>query len=112
VDAVDLIATHGWKLLPEYRFDPPSGLWRHRNGPVEPSLRLSDISYDPDSGELVRPQVPNVRAPESALTEYLAQARRELESATEWDTDEPAHGLLSPEFEHLRWFDLPTASLR
>jgi selenocysteine lyase/cysteine desulfurase len=112
VDAVDLIATHGWKLLPEYRFDPPSGLWRHRNGPVEPPLRLTDISYDPDTGELVRPVVPNVRAPESALTEYLAEARSVLEAAPAWDTDEPANGLLSAEFEHLRWFDLPTASLR
>ncbi|MBI4936452.1 MAG: aminotransferase class V-fold PLP-dependent enzyme [Actinobacteria bacterium] len=112
VDAVDLIATHGWKLLPEYRFDAPTGLWRHRNGPVEPPLRLTDISYDPDTGELVRPEVPNVRAPESALAEYLAEARNVLESASAWDTDEPANGLLSAEFEHLRWFDLPTASLR
>ena len=112
VDAVDLIATHGWKLLPEYRFDPPSGLWRHRNGPVEPPLRLTDISYDPATGELVRPEVPNVRAPESALADYLAEARTVLDTAPAWDTDEPAHGLLSAEFEHLRWFDLPTASLR
>ena len=41
VDAVDLVAEHGWKLLPEYRFDPASGLWRHGDGAVEPPLRLS-----------------------------------------------------------------------
>src|SRR5262249_34868394 len=28
--AVHLIADEGWKLLPHYRFDPDSGLWRHR----------------------------------------------------------------------------------
>jgi selenocysteine lyase/cysteine desulfurase len=112
VDAVDLVAEHGWKLLPEYRFEPASGLWRHRNGPVEPPLRLTDISYDPASGELVRPAVENVRAPESALADYLLEARRVLETAPTWDIDEPAHGLLSAEFEHLRWFDLPAASLR
>jgi hypothetical protein len=79
---------------------------------VEPPLRLTDIGYDPATGELVRPAVPNVRAPESALAAYLAEARNVLESAPVWDTHEPAHGLLSAEFEHLRWFDLPTASLR
>ena len=39
VDAVDLVATHGWRLLADYRFDPVTGLWRHRDGPVEPPLR-------------------------------------------------------------------------
>ena len=28
----------GWRLLPHYRFDPPTGLWRHRGGLVEPPL--------------------------------------------------------------------------
>ena len=55
VDAVDLVAEHGWKLLPEYRFNPATGLWRHHRGPVEPPLRLSQLSYDPTTGELRRP---------------------------------------------------------
>ena len=29
-----------------YRFDPASGLWRHRRGPVEPPLRLRELRYD------------------------------------------------------------------
>ena len=36
VAAVDLVAEHGWKLLPEYLFNPASGIWRHRNGPYLP----------------------------------------------------------------------------
>ena len=40
VHAVALIADHGHKLAPQYRFDPMTGLWRHRAGPVEPPLRL------------------------------------------------------------------------
>ena len=47
----DLVATHGWALLPEYRFDPYTGLWRHRDGLVEPPLRLTDLKYTAD-GEL------------------------------------------------------------
>ena len=29
IDAVDLIATDGHRLLADYRFDPHTGLWRH-----------------------------------------------------------------------------------
>jgi hypothetical protein len=111
VDAVDLLAEHGWKLLPEYRFDPMSGLWRHRRGPVEPPLRLADLSYDPASGELVRPRIDNRRAPESALQNYLADARNLLDGISTDVLDDPPSGALSAEFEHLRWFDLPAASL-
>ena len=30
IDAVDMVATHGHRLLTAYTFDPRSGLWRHR----------------------------------------------------------------------------------
>ncbi len=109
VAAVDLVATHGWKLLPEYRFDPHSGLWRHRRGPVEPPLRLSMVSYDPSTGEMQRPPVDQVRAPESALAGYLAEAAAAFAAAPSWAGEGDA--ALSPEFEHLRWFELPTASM-
>jgi len=109
VAAVDLIASHGWKLLPQYRFDPTSGLWKHRNGPVEPHLRLTALSYDPTTGRLVRPPLDDERAPESALAEHLAEARRIVEAAPDWDlSDTPT---ISDEFEHLRWFDLPRVSV-
>ncbi len=110
VDAVDLVASDGWKLLPDYRFDPASGLWRHHLGPVEPPLRLSQLSYDPATGELLRPPVDLVRAGEEALAGYLAAARTLLAEAPGADGDAPG-GTLSAEFEHLRWFDLPAASL-
>ena len=38
----------------DYRFDPATGLWRHRDGPVEPPLRLTQLTYDAD-GELTLP---------------------------------------------------------
>ena len=44
LEAVHFIADEGWKLLPLYRFEPESGLWKHRGG--EPtSLRLEDVSF-------------------------------------------------------------------
>ena len=111
VAAVDLVATHGWKLLPEYRFDPMSGLWRHRNGPVEPPLRLSQLQYDRATGELVRPILDHDRAPESSLLGYLADARARLEAAPGWTSIPDRPLALSVEFELLRWFDLPAQSL-
>jgi selenocysteine lyase/cysteine desulfurase len=111
VDAVDLVATYGWKLLPEYRFDPASGLWRHRNGAVEPPLRLSQLSYDPATGSLVRPPHDRSRASESVVATYLAAARDLFASMPDCSEDDLRPGALSEEFEHLRWFDLPDASL-
>jgi hypothetical protein len=44
LDAVDLVASEGWRLLPDYRFHPLSRLWSHRAGPPEAPLSLQDIS--------------------------------------------------------------------
>ena len=111
VDAVDLVAEHGWKLLPEYRFDPSNGLWRHHLGAVEPPLRLSQLSYDAATGELIRPPVDEARAPESALAGYLDAARALFAAAEGWTDDGTNRASLSASFEHLRWFDLPEQSL-
>ena len=34
------------RLLGDYRFDVTSGRWTHREGVVEPPLRLHDVKYD------------------------------------------------------------------
>ena len=38
LDAVHLIALEGWRLLPQYRFDTESALWKHRVPSTEPPL--------------------------------------------------------------------------
>ena len=111
VDAVDLVAEHGWKLLPEYRFNAASGVWHHRAGPVEPPLRLTQLSYDAATGNLTWPPLDLARAPESALGGYLDEARTRFNAASPW-TDTARHtDTLSVAFENLRWFDLPSESL-
>ena len=47
VRAVALVAEHGWKLVPQYRFSLDTGLWRHESGPVEPPLRLAQVGTTP-----------------------------------------------------------------
>jgi selenocysteine lyase/cysteine desulfurase len=108
--AVRIVAEDGWRLLPDYRFDPTTGLWHHRRGPVEPPLRLTDVSYDPTTGEMRYPRHHDV-APESALATYLDEARVLLRAAPEPDAFDPA-GAVSADFEHLRWFDLPAGCLQ
>jgi selenocysteine lyase/cysteine desulfurase len=110
VAAVHLVAEYGWELLPDYRFDPLTGLWRHRNGPVEPPLRLHQLSYD-SAGTLRYPEHHD-RAPESALAGYLEEARRLFARLGDRAfLDGHLEGRVSADFEHLRWFELPAECL-
>jgi selenocysteine lyase/cysteine desulfurase len=109
VDAVTLVAREGWKLLPDYRFDAATGLWHHRQGTVEPPLRLDQLHYDPVDGSLRYPRHSDT-APESALAEHLAEATRVFAAAPAFD-DAHVDDLVSDDFEHLRWFELPRVCL-
>jgi len=64
LDAIHLLADHGWKLLPLYRFDPCSGLWHHhehrRAVPTLADVQLAGTTSEPDS----------------ALAHHLEQARQ------------------------------------
>jgi selenocysteine lyase/cysteine desulfurase len=111
LEAVHLVATHGWTLLPEYRFEPRSGLWRHHGGLVEPPLRLSQLYYD-RAGRLRWP-AHHERASEDALPGYLDEAHELIEkfAGRPWQ-DGHAGARVSAGFEELRWFDLPDECLR
>jgi selenocysteine lyase/cysteine desulfurase len=109
LEAVHLVAEHGWKLLPDYGFDPATALWRHKRGLVEPPLRLHHLRYD-DGGRLSY-QVPTATAPEEALADYLEEARKLFATAPDEPAEEAAHPALSADFEALRWFLLPSACL-
>jgi selenocysteine lyase/cysteine desulfurase len=106
VDAVDLVATHGWKLLRDYRFDPYAGLWRHHLGPTEPPLRLGEVVLD-DGG--LRWAARHEIAGEEALADYLSEARAMLDALDGSDCADEAGPDYSPGFEELRWFELPAA---
>jgi len=107
VEAVRLVARHGWRLLGDYRFDVARGLWHHRDGLVEPPLRLTQVTYSPD-GDMVYPRQRDT-APESALADYLKLGEEIMLASTPPSHDPPAG--VSAEFEQLRWFDLPAVCL-
>lgn len=107
VQAVRMVARDGWRLLGDYRFDPVSGLWRHRGGLVEPPNRLADVRFG-DEG--VRFPPGGTTGGEELLARHLTDAAAILAAATEPDlSDHPAN--VSADFEHLRWFDLPAAAI-
>src|SRR5262249_33958025 len=102
--AVHLVAQEGWRLLPQYRFDPASGLWSHVAAPAGHRPSLRDISFageGPIGGDGVA-----ATETEDALSGYLDEATRILHGAdgANAPADDPS---LTPEFERIRWFPLP-----
>lgn len=111
ISAVRFVAQRGHLFLGDYSFDPDTGMWHHRNGPIEPALRFQDISYN-DEGKMVYPLRTDL-APESALAQYLITAEelavaRENRTAVNVPT---ATAPVSERFETLRWFELPQECL-
>jgi hypothetical protein len=110
LEAVSLVASEGWKLLPLYRFEPDSGQWVHRDWTPASIMGLDDLTYE--SGRL-RYRSRRSTEPSSALENYLREAREILDGAAsccEGLSAEPPE--LSENFQMLRWFPLPSEALQ
>ncbi len=103
LDAVHLVATHGWKLLNDYRFDLATGLWRHRQGIADPPLSLWDV--DVAAGGFAYADRRR-QEPRSRMREYLEEARQTFEAAAP-GAEKARLPEVTRDFEHLRWFPLP-----
>jgi selenocysteine lyase/cysteine desulfurase len=102
VSAVHLVATHGWKLLPQYRFSPETGEWRHSGAAAEPPMSLADLAVNPGES---RAPAPLARQSLERLAEYLSEAERHLLATGPLTVP----GVALPDAaERLRWFLLPT----
>ena len=105
LDAVDLVATDGWRLLPDYAFEPATGMWHHRDGRPEPPASLRDVRYD--DGRMDWPSHRH-HEPESRLAEYLDEARGFLQRPVVMPSKPSFEASdVGPDFETLRWFWLP-----
>ena len=105
VRAVEMVARHGERLVRDYRFNPHTGLWRHKDGSAEPPLRLYDVGYDADG--TLRVPVERETAGADELAGYLDEAQAILDAAE--PADDTVAVILDGRLEHLRWFELPTA---
>ena len=107
--AVHVVADEGWKLLPQYELEPTTGKWRHIRGRPEPPMSLRSLSYR--SGKLEY-RSRHATEPEWVLSSYLEEARRLLDEAPQHLSDALVRDpQLSEDFEHLRWFPLPSEAL-
>ena len=102
LSAVELVADHGAALLPDYRFDNPTGLWRHRAANEDAVERLHNLVVGPDGFEQARPER---RRRDRSLADHLAAARAILERGSA--IDDPGWPEVTDDFESLRWFPLP-----
>jgi selenocysteine lyase/cysteine desulfurase/CRP-like cAMP-binding protein len=111
VDAVHLVANHGLKLLALYRFDPFTGLWRHRDGHTRPRVSLYDISYESGAMEF---GATRSQAAGEVLAQQLAQAEVLVEALPEQlaGEEEIRDPVLPDSFERIRWFPLPGEAQR
>lgn len=103
VEAVHIVANDGWRLLPHYRFEAETGLWRHRVGRGEAPLSLSEIDYA--DGTMRYEHRPR-RDPDAVLPTYLDEATAILDGALPF-REELEVETFTDDFEHLRWFTLP-----
>jgi len=105
IDAVELIADHGWKLLPLYRFDSATGLWRHRAWVPDRPTGFHDA--------LTATLPPLPTAPDSVLADQLEAARAIVDAAQAHPLAGPLDDpVVSDDFERIRWFPLPGEALR
>ncbi|MFT4863240.1 MAG: selenocysteine lyase/cysteine desulfurase [Pseudohongiellaceae bacterium] len=94
---IDLVATHGWKLLPYYEFDKSSGTWRYQ----AKKMQLESLSVD----AMLQATSAVAAVKPLKLAAVLEQAKRELEQSTRSGR---RYSLILPQaVEALRWFVLP-----
>lgn len=98
LEAVHLVADQGWRLLPQYTYEPETALWRHRDGIPKPPTSLHDLQFDG------RGLAPPLTASIDELDVYLAEAKRILAEEPSSGGDAPD---LGPDAEPLRWFPNP-----
>jgi selenocysteine lyase/cysteine desulfurase len=109
VNAVHLVATHGWKLLPDYEFEPLEGTWNHRTHVPNVRMHLHQVRYI--NGHLEFP-ARVTREPADALPGYLQEAQAILSRAQQQHAPKAEAAAPTPAYETLRWFVLPSEAFQ
>lgn len=107
LSAVELVADHGARLLPDYRFEAATGSRQHRAATEEGIERLTDLVIGPDGFTQARP----ARLPDGlSLADHLDRAQAILAAGP--TVTDPGWPLVTDDFEELRWFPLPAELVR
>lgn len=101
--AVDWVATHGWKLLPDYAYERNTGEFYHPSMKKFPGRRwLGDLDFS--SGKARFDDDLHLPAQEHSRESYFDDANALLKRKK---TEKRSQLSLVPGTEHLRWFLLP-----
>ncbi|OQS01596.1 hypothetical protein ACHHYP_00577 [Achlya hypogyna] len=108
--AIEFVATHGWKFLPQYRFNHKTGEWKHKTRFTKFPTRkwLSKAAFLSGAIESA-PATPSALDADAifAEAEKLAAAAPSEASGTAASNG----GILDPSVESLRWFIYPSEVL-
>ncbi|CAL1261750.1 unnamed protein product [Larinioides sclopetarius] len=110
LEAVALVAKHGWKLLPQYIFNPETGEWKHRKHQVFLSRKwIGSISYK--TGHFVAKES-NIekgtpKKPRDLLEEVVEIFQNSTSEAMRKFTPDQQL-IFDAESSELRWFLLPS----
>ncbi|XP_070553700.1 LOW QUALITY PROTEIN: uncharacterized protein [Ptychodera flava] len=115
IQSVCVVAEHGWKLLPQYMFNPETGEWKHRHHQVFQDRKwLGHISYH--SGAMAYSNPTGLKEKgkmPSSYQECLQLARDIFAKAAKVKVQLPDQRLLfDEEAEKLRWFMLPSEAVQ
>ncbi|MGI9286235.1 MAG: aminotransferase class V-fold PLP-dependent enzyme [Pseudomonadales bacterium] len=98
VQAIDMVASHGWRLLPYYKFDESSAIWRFQEQEPAVVASLTQFNVEEQNSETYEKQ-------HISLQQTLLAAKQEMLTER---ASETSYALQFPtEFESLRWFTLP-----
>ncbi len=103
LEGVRLVAEHGWRLLPDYDFDPATGHWAHRERHRPPVRSLADLVYA--EGQPRWRRHPSPPAP-LRLSDQLEEARRSIHRRAACGRAADRLAADPDDADDLRWFAL------
>jgi tRNA(Ile)-lysidine synthase TilS/MesJ len=109
LQAIQLVADNGWKLLPQYNFNPETGEWRHQqqHQALRDRVWLGNISYV--GGKVSFPEANSRPLPPKDFEDSLKLAIEVFETAHKGAPQLGDQTLLfNEEGESMRWFLLPS----
>lgn len=102
LEAIKLVANHGWRLLPYYQWDPQQGLWRFQGSQNVLNTSLLDCDFQAKNKETLEAAEPNYNSLLNEAQNILINPEQE------WKKYELP---LSESADALRWFVLPQECL-
>lgn len=112
LEAVKMVATEGWKLLPQYTLNPETGEWKHHTNNVFRDRKwLGSIRYTDGKLSVPERKISVQNTCPADYAECLKTARNTFNKARKMAKRFPLpdqRSMFTEKAEHLRWFMLPS----